>query len=90
MSLLAYLLLLPASVWLLGAVFSLFDRGDRATVLGRIAVRGLPFVAVALVLGDRAAVPALAAAATVATAHVAWSWLSQAIVRRGRLHPNED
>lgn len=85
MSALAFCLLLPAAVWLLGAVFALLDRGDRGAALARVAIRGLPFVAVAMVLGQRAALPALAAVVTALAAHVIWSWLALTLLQRGSL-----
>ncbi|MEQ8860054.1 MAG: hypothetical protein RIC56_15525 [Pseudomonadales bacterium] len=90
MIVLAYVILLPAAVWLLGAVFNLLDHANRPATLARIAVRLLPFVGVALLFGDRATAPIVGALISVLTAHIGWSFLARALVRSGwRRDPGE-
>jgi hypothetical protein len=87
----AYLVMLPLSVWLLGSVFGLLDHDDRATVLRRIAWRSLPLLALALAMGSQAAAPIIAALITVLIAHTLWFLISRMVLRRGWLgEPGED
>jgi hypothetical protein len=84
-ALLAYLVLLPLVVWLLGSVFSLLDHEDRTGTLRRIAWRSLPLLTIALLLGSAAARPVAAAFVTVLTLHVAWFFGVRLAIRRGWL-----
>ena len=91
MTVAACLLLVPASIWLLGALLGLLDHADRAAALRRVAWAGLPFLGVALVLGPRAGPIALAALASVLALHVAWQLGGQMVMRRGWLRtPSDD
>jgi len=91
MATVTYLILLPLSVWLLGSVFGLLDHGDRTAALGRIAVRALPFLGVALLLGERGAAPILSALLTATALYSVWNWGLRAAIRRGWLAgPAED
>ena len=87
---LTYLVLLPASSWLLGSLLSLRDTPDSAAALYRIARAGLPFLAMALLLGTAAALPALAALVTAVALHVAWSAGLPLAMRRGWLSNDRD
>jgi hypothetical protein len=88
---LAYVLMLPLSVWLLGSIFSLLDHDDRASTLRRIAWRALPLLGIALVMGSNAARPMAAALATVVVLHVAWFLGARLILRRGWItEPSDD
>lgn len=82
---LLYLVLLPLSVWLLGAVFGLLDGGDQIATLRRIAWRLLPFGALAVAFGVDAAEPMAAALATVLVLQTATSMGLKLAVRRGWL-----
>lgn len=81
----AFLVLLPCSTWLLGSVLGLLDDPDRAAALRRVAWRGLPFLAAGLLLGTRAAWPAAAALATALIVHTVVSAGLRAAMARGWL-----
>jgi hypothetical protein len=88
---LAYLMMLPLSVWLLGSLFGLLDHDDRSTALRRVAWRSLPLLAFAVVLGSRAAMPIFAALTTVLILHTVWFLGVRMVLRRGWLaEPGED
>lgn len=90
-SVLAYLALLPLSVWLLGSVFSLLDHEDRAVTLRRVAWRTLPLLGFALLMGSRAATLIVAALLTALVLHLIWFFGSRTALRRGWLaEPGED
>lgn len=81
----AYLVLLPCATALLGAALSLLDRAGTVPALRRLAWRGLPFLAAALLLGRAAALPALLAVLTALTVHVAAGSAIRLALRRGWL-----
>jgi hypothetical protein len=85
MTLLAFALLLPSSTWLLGCLFGLLDHRDPVATLRLAAVRVLPFVIAALLLGQRAVVPALAALATALTLYVVWQQGMRTVMQKGWL-----
>ncbi len=78
-----FMVLLPCSVWLLGSLLGLLDGADAAAALRRVAWRGLPFVAAALLLGRNAAWPALAAVAAALTLNAVVPGVLRTAVRRG-------
>lgn len=85
MTLLAFALLLPSSTWLLGCLFGLLDHRDPVATLRQAAVRVLPFVLAALLLGQRAVVPAVAALATALMLYVVWQQGLRTVMHKGWL-----
>jgi len=81
----AFLMLLPCAICLLGSVLGLLDRSDPSATLRRIAWRGLPFLVAGLALGPSAAWPALAAVLTALSLHVTVNMATRAAMRRGWL-----
>lgn len=90
LAVLTYLVMLPASTWLLGCLLALRDLPDMAPALGRLARAGIPFLGAAVLLGRDAALPSLLALGTSLLLHVGWTTGMAVALQRGWLTDDED